>query len=84
MHHVYILRSKLDPDRIYKGLTSDLSDRLSRHNRGEISHTSKFLPWEMIFSASFETRELAAGFEAYLKSGSGIAFMRKRLIIPPL
>ena len=38
------------------------------------------MPWEIIWSASFETQKLATDFEKYLKTASGIAFMRKRLI----
>lgn len=80
MHYVYILQSLPDPSQIYKGLTGNIEDRIDRHNRKEVRHTSKYAPWKIIFLAGFLSRKQAADFERYLKSGSGIAFMRKRLI----
>jgi predicted GIY-YIG superfamily endonuclease len=77
MHYVYILKSDKFLNRIYKGQTQDLKDRIKRHNRGEISHTSKFKPWKIIFYAAFETKKQAILFEKYLKTASGIAFMKK-------
>ncbi|MBU0531606.1 GIY-YIG nuclease family protein [Patescibacteria group bacterium] len=80
MHYVYIIQSNSNSREINKGLTSDLRDRLARHNRGEIKHTSKYRPWKIMFYLAFEDRDTAASFEKYLKSGSGIAFMHKRLL----
>ena len=81
MFNVYILRSKSDPSKLYKGFTTlEVSERIKEHNRGNVDSTRKFIPWEIIWHASFETQKLATDFEKYLKSASGIAFMRKRLI----
>lgn len=80
LHYVYILQSESYPAETYKGLTDNIEDRLSRHNRGEVKYTSKFTPWKVIFLAGFISRKRASDFEKYLKSGSGIAFTRKRLI----
>jgi putative endonuclease len=82
MHHVYILRSLTHPDQIYIGATEDLSVRLSDHNAGRSPHTSKFRPWEMVCSLSFPGKTTAYEFERYLKSHSGRAFAKKRLIKP--
>jgi len=60
-------------------LTSDLKTRLAKHNKGDVSHTSKFLPWELRTYIAFSTREQAAEFERYLKSGSGRAFASRHL-----
>jgi predicted GIY-YIG superfamily endonuclease len=79
MHYVYILRSLLDPDRHYVGQTADLKDRLARHNAGEVSHTSKYLPWQIETYLAFRDKSRAVAFEGYLKSGSGRAFAKKRL-----
>jgi predicted GIY-YIG superfamily endonuclease len=43
--YVYILQSSADPQRHYTGLTGDLSERLRKHNAGEVPHTAKFKPW---------------------------------------
>jgi predicted GIY-YIG superfamily endonuclease len=73
-HYVYILRSTIDPDRHYVGMTSDLQRRLRAHNAGESSHTAKHKPWTIEGFVAFSSRRKAAAFEKYLKSGSGRAF----------
>ena len=80
MHIVYIIRSKKFPNEIYKGFTTNLKGRLNDHNEGNSRYTKEFKPWKLIFYAVFETKKQALAFEKYLKSASGIAFMRKRLI----
>jgi len=79
MHYVYLLRSNMDPAQTYTGLTSDLKERLRKHNHGEVTHTAKFKPWVLVSYHAFPSREKAAAFEAYLKSGSGRAFAKRRL-----
>ncbi len=44
MTYVYILRSLEHLDRYYVGVTADLRSRLKKHNAGEVSHTSKYMP----------------------------------------
>jgi putative endonuclease len=61
------------------GMTIDLKQRLSEHNQGKSSHTTKFSPWKLITYIAFTDRSKAEDFERYLKSGSGHAFARKRL-----
>lgn len=84
MYQVYILRSLKYPNEIYKGFTErDVYERLIQHNSGKSPYTSRYLPWGLVFTASFEEKKLALDFEKYLKSASGIAFLRKRLIQKP-
>ena len=80
MYYVYILRSIKFVNKIYTGSTSDLKQRLKSHNEGINKHTRKFRPWKIIWYAAFSTRKQAEKFEKYLKTASGIAFKRKRLI----
>ena len=40
----YILQSLQHLDRYYVGVTADLRARLTKHNAGEVSHTSKYAP----------------------------------------
>ena len=77
--YVYILRSELETDHFYVGLTDDLRDRLRRHNAGEVPHTSQFRPWCIKTAVAFRDRARAARFERYLKTASGRAFAKKRL-----
>ena len=79
MHYVYVLHSVADPDRHYVGVTSDLRDRLKRHNAGEVAHTSKSMPWEIDTYFAFRDESRAFAFERYLKSGSGRAFAKRHL-----
>ncbi|ODT73488.1 MAG: excinuclease ABC subunit C [Pelagibacterium sp. SCN 64-44] len=79
MQYVYILRSQSDPDRHYIGTTTDLRERLSRHNAGSVTHTAKFAPWRIKTYLAFEDVAQAFAFEKYLKTASGRAFAKKRL-----
>jgi len=78
--YTYILRSRSCPEKIYSGSTQDLRTRLSEHNSGKSTYTSKFAPWDLVFYAAFPQRLQAETFEKYLKSGSGRAFAHKRLL----
>jgi len=74
---VYRLRSDSHPDQVYTGLTDNLAARLLKHNQGGCPHTAKFSPWHIETFHAFQSREKAAAFEAYLKSGSGREFARR-------
>lgn len=80
MYYVYIVQSIIKPKEIYKGFTTDLKLRLKQHNNGHSFHTAKSKPWKLIFYCAFEDKQQALNFEKYLKTGSGIAFMRKRFL----
>jgi len=80
MHIVYILRSVNHPDRLYIGLTTDLEKRLAAHNAGSSTYSKRYSPWELETYVVFKVKETAEDFERYLKSGSGFAFMKKRLL----
>ena len=79
MKYVYILQSLQDPVHHYTGLTDDVDARLTRHNSGEVKHTSKYRPWRVKSYIAFSDEPSAVAFEKYLKSGSGRAFAKKRL-----
>jgi putative endonuclease len=77
--YVYVLQSEADPNRFYTGCTRDLRDRVVRHNRGQVHHTSKWKPWRIKTYISFSDPRQAKEFERYLKSASGRAFLKNRL-----
>ena len=79
MHYVYLIKSESHPHERYIGITSDLKNRLKAHNEGCSPHTAKYKPWMLITYLAFSEKAKAAGFEQYLKSGSGHAFANKRL-----
>ena len=74
--HVYILRCS--DGSLYTGCSSNLRDRMNRHNKQQINYTRTRLPVELIVTISFRDKYKAFDFENYLKSGSGRAFMFKR------
>ncbi len=80
MYYAYILQSINSLNQYYYGSSEDVFSRLESHNKGQSYHTSKYKPWKLLFYAGFETKELAEDFEKYLKTASGRAFLRKRLI----
>ena len=78
MKYVCILESD-DAEHFYVGITDDLRARIEKHNSGEVSHTSKFVPWRLKTYVAFSDDRKAFAFERYLKSASGRAFAKKRL-----
>ena len=79
MYFVYILKS-LKGSSYYVGFSTDPERRLKEHNRGIVGSTKSKQPYVKVWSCVFEDKMRALAFEKYLKSGSGIAFYRKRLI----
>ena len=78
MWFVYIL--KCSDSSCYTGFTSNLKERISRHNKGENTYTKERLPIKLITYTAFLDKYKAIDFEKYLKSGSGKAFAQKRLM----
>ncbi len=78
MYHVYVLQ--LSNHQYYVGSTPDLKRRLAEHQTGKAASTKNLRPVKLLWFGSFAGRLLARRFEQYLKSGSGKAFLRKRLI----
>ena len=78
MYYVYILQC--NDDSPYTGCTEDLKERFQRHIKGYVPATKGRLPVELAFYCAFKDKYKAFQFEKYLKSGSGRAFMQKRLI----
>jgi len=81
MYYVYILKSLKTTGAIYIGYTSDLKLRINQHNKiGSSFYSKRYAPWQIETYISFCDKVDARSFEKYLKSSSGKAFMRKRLI----
>ena len=74
---VYLLRSSIDPQQYYVGLTSNPVARLAAHNAGQSPHTRRSRPWRALVVIEFSDSERARAFEQYLKSGSGREFSRR-------
>jgi putative endonuclease len=77
MFYVYQLQSLEDTTKHYTGFTKNLKKRIQKHNKGDVSYTSKYIPWKLIIYLAFEDEAKAREFERYLKSHSGRAFSKK-------
>ena len=64
----------------YVGCTSNLDQRISRHEKGYVESTKYRLTVTVVTTIVFVDKYKAFEFEKYLKTGSGRAFMNKRLI----
>ena len=80
MHYAYILKSENDSSVLYHGFTSDIRQRLAAHNCGANLSTRAMRPWAVAWYGAFVTEEAARAFEHYMKTASGKAFARKRLL----
>ncbi len=78
MQFVYLL--KCNDGSTYTGCTSNIEERIIRHNKGQVSYTSTRLPIELITYIAFLQKYKAFDFEKYLKSGSGKALSNKRFL----
>lgn len=78
MYYVYILICC--DGKPYTGCTENLEERLKRHQSGYVPATKNRLPVILETYVVFQDKYKAFNFEKYLKSGSGRAFLKKRLI----
>ena len=61
------------------GYTADLRERLADHNEGNVASTRSRRPYIIESYIAVREKETAVALEKYLKTGSGIAWMKKRL-----
>lgn len=74
MQIVYILRSSKN-GRYYVGQTSDLANRVNRHNSGLVRSTKPYKPWECTYKEVFPDKKVAYQREMEIKSyKSGVKF----------
>ena len=48
MRYVYLLESEVFAEQRYVGVTSDLKQRLNKHNTGKSPRTSKYAAWRLV------------------------------------
>lgn len=81
MYYVYILKSKNFANKHYVGYTNNIKRRLQQHNNAPTcNQTSMYGPWKLIRYIAFDDSAQARDFERYLKTSSGKAFYKKRLL----
>jgi predicted GIY-YIG superfamily endonuclease len=79
MYYVYFLKS-LHHEFYYTGCTGDLKKRLAQHNSGFSRSTKHYAPFELTAYIAVKTSKQASDLEKYFKTGSGKAFLRKRIL----
>ena len=78
MYCVYMAQS-MTLKQFYIGVTSNLEERMRKHNAGSSSYTKPYRPWKLIYSESFVTKTEAYKREYFLKHPGG--FLEKKKII---
>lgn len=78
MYYVYILKS-LNFPKTYVGMTNNVVRRLAQHNSGYHFYTKRYLPWEIMYTETSESREQARIREKYYKSAAGRRWIRYNL-----
>lgn len=78
MFFVYVIKSKVD-GRLYKGMTDNLERRVKEHNSGKMKSTKGYVPWYLVYSEVFDSREEARLREVFLKSRIGREFLTAKL-----
>ena len=75
----YILQSESDGT-YYTGHTQNLVTRLKQHNKGKSTYTSRHIPYKLIYSEVFSTRQEAMAREKEIKKrGNTKSFLKVRV-----
>jgi len=79
--YVYAIFSQVD-NRIYVGMSQNVSGRIQQHNAGKVTSTKHFVPWVLFFTQYAGSATEARLLEKYFKSATGKRKLRK--ILEPL
>jgi len=80
MYWAYILKSE-KTGKHYIGSTDDVEARLVRHNRGRNKSTKLGIPWKLIHSEPFPTKQEAYRREFQIKSYKGGTAFKKLIAL---
>lgn len=69
-YYLYILQSQKSK-KYYIGQTSNIDDRIKRHNNGRNISTKNGIPWKLVYYEIYSTRSEAIKKELFLKSPQG-------------
>lgn len=76
--YVYVLKSEVD-NQFYTGYTSDLRERLEKHNAGEVRSTKDRRPLKLVYFEGCLNQQDATHREKYLKTTYGKRYLKQRL-----
>ena len=78
MFFAYVIKS-INHNFYYKGHCENLEERLSQHNSGMTESIRPYIPFNLIYSEPFYSREEAKKREKYFKSAAGRRFLKKKI-----
>ena len=74
----YVIQS-MKNNNLYVGYTSDLKERLEKHNKGLVKSTKLYMPWKLIYYEACLDKDDAKRREHYLKTSQGQRLLKRRL-----
>ena len=74
-YYVYILESLRDKT-YYVGSTSNLEDRVKRHNQGRVNYAKPRRPWKLVYSEEHPDRSNASKREYEIKKHKSREFIQ--------
>ncbi len=77
--YVYVLKS-LKRRFLYVGSTNDIPRRVQEHHDGLVQSTKAYRPLKLVAYIAVESETKARELEVYLKTGSGKAVLKKRIL----
>lgn len=77
-YYIYVIQSIQHYD-LYVGYTTDLKERLKRHNGGFNISTKSHRPWQLIHYEAYRNEEDAKRREKYLKTSQGSRLLKRML-----
>ncbi len=77
-YYVYVLQSEVDK-LFYTGFTTDLKERILKHNAGDVESTKKRKPLKLVYWEGCLNQQDATAREKYLKTAWGKRYIRNRL-----
>ena len=78
MLYIYVLLSLKDKN-FYIGFTTKLKQRLNQHLHGKVISTKNRRPLTVIYYEAYISKTDTKKREKFLKSGSGLIFLKKQL-----
>ena len=76
MYQTYILYSEIH-NRYYVGHCENMSLRLERHNSKQVPSTKTYIPWVLVYTETYATRQEANCRELYIKRMKSRLFIEK-------
>lgn len=78
MSFAYVLKS-IYQNFYYKSHCENLEVKLTQYNSGMTDSIRPYIPFKLVYSEQFQTREEAIAREKYFKSAAGRRFLKKKL-----